>query len=271
MINFQKLFDDFVNEWIEKNAHKYTTEEEIAQAVADVYEEWCNCRFKELGDLTPREYFAKIENPKELVDMLIGYTAGKEDVPAVLLERIAETQGCVPYLVEIVKRQKNDELTMYAINLLNELSSSEPFDIYIEWIFNPNMDKDLRDIASEILAENAPAVKDRVLARLKDADFSSKEYASDILVKCPKDDRIFELLKELFLSKTNYQLYANYLGQYGDERAIDILLEAAQTCDYISFLEIRNAVEELGGEFNVERDFSQDKDYQKIKPQSFKS
>lgn len=271
MIDFQKLFDDFVDEWIEKNSENYVTEEEIAQAVADVYEDWCNTRFKELDGLTPREYFAKIENPKELVDMLIGYTADKEEVPGVLLERISEVQGAVPYLMEIIKREKNDELTMYAINLLNELSSSEPFDIYIDWIFNPKMDKDLRDIASEILAENATAVKDRVLARLKDADFSSKEYASDILVKCAKDDRIFELLKELFLSKTNYQLYANYLGQYGDERAIDILLEAAKTCDYISFIEIRNAVEELGGEFNVERDFSQDKDFQKLTPQSLKS
>jgi len=82
---------------------------------------------------------------------------------------------------------------------------------------------------------------------------------------------VVALLKELFLSKSNYQLYANYLGQYGDERAIDILLEAAKTCDYISFLEIRNAVEQLGGEFDIERDFSQDKDFKKLNPQYFKS
>lgn len=271
MIDFQKLYNKFVDEWIEKNADKYNTEEEIAQAVWDIYEDWLNTPFEELGGLTPKEYFAQIQDPKALVDMLVDYVSGKKDVPGALLDRIAEVQDAAPYLMEIVKREKNDELTMYAINLLNELGSPEPFDIYINWIFDPNMTKDLRDIAAEVLSGNALTVKDKILNRLAGADFSAKEYASDILVKCPKDDRIFELLKELFLSQTNYQLYANYLGQYGDERAIEFLLEAAKTCDYISFIEIRNAVEELGGEFNIERDFSQDKDYQKIKSESLKA
>lgn len=271
MIDFQKLYSEFIDKWIEQNAGKYTTEEEIAQAVADVYEDWCNHPYQELNGLTPREYFANIDDAQALVNMLIGYIIGNEEVPGILLDRIAEEPKAVPYLVEILKTQENEELIMYAVNLLNELSSPEPFDIYIEWIFDSSTKKDLRDLAAEVLAENALIVKDRILAKLIDADFLSKEYASDILVKCPKDERIFDLLKELFLSKSNYQLYANYLGQYGDERAIDILLEAAKTCDYISFLEIRNAVEQLGGEFDIERDFSQDKDFKKLNPQYFKS
>ena len=268
MIDFQKLYHEFMDEWIEKNAGKYATEDEISQAVADAYEEWCNRQYLELGGLSPKQYFARIDDPKALVDMLIGYSIGKEDIPSVLLDRIIEVKGVVPYLMDIIKRQKNDELTMYAINILNEMSSEEPFDIYIDWIFNPEIDKGLRDIAAEILAENALLVKDRVLDRLKDADFSSKEYASDILVRCPKDERIYNLLKELFLSAVNYQLYANYLGQYGDERAVVILLEAAKTCDYISFLEIRKAVEQLGADFDVERDFSQDIYFQKLTDKS---
>ncbi|HHW90342.1 MAG TPA: hypothetical protein GX745_05530 [Clostridiales bacterium] len=265
MIDFQKLYHEFMDEWIEKNAGKYTDEDEISQAVADAYEEWLNHSYQELNGLSPRQYFANIDDPKALMDMLIGYSICNEEIPSVLLDRIVEVQGATPYLTDILKRQKNDELTMYAINILNEMSSEEPFDIYIDWIFNPEIDKDLRDIAAEVLAENALRVKDRVVNKLKDADFSSKEYASDILVRCPKDERIFNLLKELFLSAVNYQLYANYLGQYGDERAVKLLLEAAKTCDYISFLEIRNAVEQLGADFGVERDFSQDKYFQKLK------
>ncbi|HEY8389534.1 MAG TPA: hypothetical protein VIL26_01065 [Clostridia bacterium] len=265
MIDFHKLYHEFINEWIEKNSSNYVTEDEIEDAVSILYEEWCNHPYKELDGLTPKEYFSKIEDPKTLVDMFVGYSAGGDDIPTLLLDRICEVRGTIPFLMDILKREKSDELTMYAVNLLNEMQCVEPFDIYLNWIFDSKQDKDLRDLASEVLAESAEAVKDKVLAKLDGADFSSKEYASDILVHCSHDERIFTLLKEMFLSKTNIQLYANYLGQYGDERAIEILTEEAKTCNYICFIEIRNAIEELGGELNIERDFSQDKDFQKIK------
>ena len=265
MIDFHKLYHEFIEQWIEKNAGSFVTEDEIQDAVAISYEEWCNHPYEELSGLSPKEYFAKIEDPKELIDILVGYSLGGEDIPAVLLDRICEIKETVPFLVDILKRQKSDELTMYAVNLLNEMQCSEPIDIYIDWIFDPNQDKDLRDLASEVLMESFDLVKDKVLSKLKDADFSSKEYASDILVHCAHDERIFLLLKEMFLSNVNLQLYANYLGQYGDERAIKFLTEQAKTCDYISFIEIKNAVEELGGELEIERDFSQDKDLKKIK------
>lgn len=263
MIDFHKLYHEFIDEWIEQNAGTFQTEDEIEDAVTVAYEKWCNHPYKELGGLSPKGYFSKIEDPKILIYMLIGYS--NEDIPAVLLDRICEVKGTVPFLIDILKRQKSDELTMYAVNLLNEMQCTEPFDIYLDWIFDSSQDKDLRDLASEVLAENSDLVKDKVLSKLEDADFSSKEYACDILIHCEHDERIFSLLKEMFLSKVNLQLYANYLGQYGDERAIEFLTEQAKTCDYISFIEIRNAVEELGGELNIERDFSQDKDYKKIK------
>lgn len=51
--------------------------------------------------------------------------------------------------------------------------------------------------------------------------------------------------------------YAGLLGRYGDPAAIDILKSFASEVDinYVEFVEIRNAVEELGGEMTEEKIF----------------
>ena len=266
MIDFDKLFHVYMDNWIENNVSKFTTEDEMMDAASDAYVEWCNHPFKELDGLTPKEYFERISDPKVLIEMFVSYSENDYKEPLLLLDRICEVKETVPFLIDILKREKSDELTMYTVNILNEMQCAEPFNLYLDWIFDPKQDKDLRDLVNEVLVENSQEVKDKVLLKLKDADLSSKEYASDILVNCDEhNEQIFDLLKEMFLSKTNLQLYANYLGQYGDERAIEFLKNEAKTCDYISFIEIRNAVEQLGGELDIERDFSHDKDFKKIK------
>ena len=60
--------------------------------------------------------------------------------------------------------------------------------------------------------------------------------------------------------------YAGLLGRYGDPAAIDILKSFASEVDinYVEFVEIRNAVEELGGEMTEEKDFSDDPYYKYI-------
>ena len=56
------------------------------------------------------------------------------------------------------------------------------------------------------------------------------------------------------------------LERYGDPAAIDILKSFASEVDinYVEFVEIRNAVEELGGEMTEEKDFSDDPYYKYI-------
>ena len=65
----------------------------------------------------------------------------------------------------------------------------------------------------------------------------------------------------------NIPLYASYLAKYGDERALPFLMTAieGEKISYADFEELRFAIEALGGKYDKERDFSQDKTYKKIK------
>ena len=56
---------------------------------------------------------------------------------------------------------------------------------------------------------------------------------------------------------------ASYLAAYGDSRALPVLLEriAAEDINFLEFRELKYAIEALGGEYNEERDFSNDPAY----------
>ena len=80
---------------------------------------------------------------------------------------------------------------------------------------------------------------------------------------------IFLLLVSYFYRGEDVALFARLLGSYGDEAAIDILKSFAKQFEdelnYNEFMEIRNAVEELGGDFDLNTDFSNDPFYRYLK------
>ena len=69
-----------------------------------------------------------------------------------------------------------------------------------------------------------------------------------------RDDRITEILcRELKADEKNLALNAGYVARYGDERALSVLsdLVAKDGLTYYDFKELKNAIEELGGECEV--------------------
>ena len=62
-------------------------------------------------------------------------------------------------------------------------------------------------------------------------------------------------------------LFARLLGSYGDERAIDLLKGFAEEYElnYNEYMEVRNAVEQLGGYFDDDKDYSDDPFYRYLK------
>lgn len=265
MIDFDKLFHDFLEQWYEKNLPLYEDLDELEEREDDVYEEWCTTPAEDLGGLSPRQYFEKITDAKDLMDMFFQYYNEGYELPAPLLDQISQTPSCEPYLMSILQNAKVDDLTMYSVNILSEMGSSAPFDLYIKWVMDDKMEKELRDVAGEVLSENYEKVAEKLLKLIPYASPSAEEYLCDVLVKVKGNDDIYNLLKKKFLSGDNYQLYAAYLGQYENEEAIPILKEVAKICDYLSFIEIRNSIERLGGECDIERDFSNDPYFKKIK------
>ena len=124
------------------------------------------------------------------------------------------------------------------------------------------------ELATEYLEENAEDVSGFAIAEYENASDKGKERIADILSRGKRSDKAFDILTKEFASHTKeIALYSSYLSRYGDDRAIPILTESAKNekISYADFQELRFAIESLGGECDIKRDFSNDKTYKKIK------
>ena len=99
----------------------------------------------------------------------------------------------------------------------------------------------------------------------ENAESDVKTIVAEILLSSEMDERTFALLCVLFSSGENIPLYSHYLGMYGDERAAEMLYRALDNCNYAEYIEIKNAIERLGGIVDDARDFSDDPTYSLIK------
>jgi len=123
-------------------------------------------------------------------------------------------------------------------------------------------------MAAEALRDMGSAVVPGILAALPAATEAAETIFLDVLCNFPGDERIYALaLRKFIAAADNRALYASYLGKLGDARAIPALLAAAESTDtnYLDFIEICNAVEELGGDAPPERDFSGDPYFESLK------
>jgi len=280
MINFDTKFEAFVKKWYRKNAAKYAPEQ-MEERINEIYDEWAETPDAELGT-SPLEYFRGIKGAAELIKTLRDYHEEGLPYPNLLLDRIVEERACEKFLVKMLDEEEGDEhghdgygcgcdccgggnLRTLAINLLAEKDSRAGYKRYIEWLFDSRADMHLRELAAETLSQDAEYVKEEILKRVPSEDCFADDLAAYILVNCPGDKRVTRFLTELFLSGEDGQLYADYLGRYGDADAIPHLYDAAETCDYITYIEIINALEALGETPLIKRDFSSDPNYKKVR------
>ena len=133
--------------------------------------------------------------------------------------------------------------------------------------YEPSKGVDARkDGVAELLKQCADGVTDEMLALL---ETENAPYALEILSGTKKrDERVYRALLDAFLTagEEDMPLYAGYLAAYGDGRAIPELLRAIEREDigFVAFQELKFAIEALGGEYEKQRDFSQDEQYKKI-------
>ena len=83
----------------------------------------------------------------------------------------------------------------------------------------------------------------------------------------PGNEQIFKLAMRLFEErKEKRALFAGYLAKLGDDRALPALIQAAEAPDlpYLTFIEIRNAIDELGG-VCPEREYEDDPEYEALR------
>lgn len=269
LIDFDALFAEYLSEWYAGNKDKYADFGDLEEAAAGIYGQWVKLPLKQAGGVPPAEYFGRIGGPKELVALTVRYVMSDLSPPILLCDRIAAVEGCVPLLAQIIKLNENTELTVMAANILTEMQSEAAFPAYIDWIFDKNKNAELIALAVEKLTAGAETAGPMLLERLETApaDIESLKNIADILVHYNKDGRIFDILAKLLNEGGDLPLYAAYLGKYGDKRALPLLMEygGKQSVNYLEYIELRNAVEVLGGELKNEKDFRNDKYYKALK------
>lgn len=270
-INFDRAFERYMAEWIKKNSEKYKDDMDVIEdMMPDVYLEFLKKPADFLDGVAPQDYFEQFDNADMLVNWLCDYIAQGVPMPDLLLERVtALGNPAEKSLLALVARDDLPEETqMTAISLLREMESKAPMQRYIDYIASLEEPSDKGDLCAEALMSMGESVVEPILATLSGAGQTGRDIFADVLSNYPGDERIYELMIERFVTRDERRaLFASYLAKLGDERAIPMLKEAAQSADinYLDYVEVVNAIEALGGERPPEREFSGDPYYESLR------
>lgn len=270
-INFDRAFERYMAEWMKENSEKYKDDMDVIEdMMPDVYLEFLKKPADFLDGIAPQDYFEQFDNADMLVNWLCDYIAQGVPVPDLLLERVtALGDPAEKSLLALVARDDLPEETqMTAISLLREMESKAPMQRYIDYIASLEEPSDKGDLCAEALMSMGESVVEPILAALSGAGQTGRDIFADVLSNYPGDERIYELMIEQFVTRDERRaLFASYLAKLGDERAIPMLKEAAQSPDinYLDYVEVVNAIEALGGERPPEREFSGDPYYESLR------
>lgn len=269
VINFDEHFAAFTSEWMKEHRQEYRTIDDMEEDVPRIYMAFLNTRASWLGSVTPGSYFTQFEDPKVLVDWMNQYCDEGVPIPEPLLEQIAFVgKPCEKRLVELLKDEEaTDEAKMTAVGLLRDLDSVQPKMLYINWQLERKAEDDLKDNAVESLIGMGESVVQPILQQFGKANEAGKEALLEVLSHFSGNEQILRLMLDAFQTHPEKRaLFAGYLAKLGDERALPALTEAAAlpNVPYLTYIEIRNAIETLGGEC-PEREYDDDPEYEALR------
>lgn len=255
LIDFDNMFDVKLTRLMEENKNKYTEKQwedkipKLYQKFGDTYVAKIKC--------TPKQYYAKMTDA-ELVECLRAHL--REDVPTpeflcAEIEARGEAKTLLPLLVS-----ENLTEVAYALNLLGD--NRQAYETYFRILTENGANEEIRSDITDVFKMHADEMKDKALKAY--ADGLGKEYMLEILSRVKmRDDEVFNLLLQAFLSGEETPMRASYLASYADERALPYLMQKIEdrSIGFVEFQELKYAIEALGGEYNEPRDFTDDKDY----------
>lgn len=268
IIDTDKLFDEYIKDYVYKNIGKVNPEE-IENQMPVLYTEFGDTALKEFEGKTPNQYYVAY-SAEELVNGLKEHVRLRVPVPDFLIEAIQKKADAAKAVYSSLLQDNEEEYTMYLMNIINDLGSDVASSRYMEFILS-DYSETIKEFATECLSKNPDTVVASIIENFDGADAITKARFSEILAGAKKDDKIFEILINQFLSNPKeVPQYAGHLAKYGDERALPFLKTAIEsdTINYADYEELRFAIEALGGEVTSERDFSKDSIYKKIKQNS---
>lgn len=267
-IDFDKAFSLFAMKWFKDHAKEYKNYDAMEAAMPEVYDRFLDTPADFLAGAKPGEYFRQWDDAKALIDWMEDYFKQKVPVPDMLLNRITELgEPAEKRLYNLLQKERTpQEARMTAVSLLGEMGSTLPMQLYISWQLNRAYDDELCDAACEALAQMGEEAIDPMLAFLDDANDAGKEALCSVLSYYPDTSGkvLPELLRLIRKPDANIAVLAGYLGRLGEEGALETLIDLALDEDltYLNYIELRSAIEQLGGDA-PEREFDEsDPDYE---------
>ena len=256
--DFDGMFDEKLSDYISKNVGKYK-ESEWEDMIPVLYKKFGDTPIKGIGK-TPKEFYAEMADD-ELIRCLKTHISRGVSVPEFLCDEI-EKRDSFEKLFPLLDGSESER--DYAVNLIG--ADPRAAQKYMNMLLNCG-NEDFKNKLSDNLKDCADEVADVALSNFKSG--KEKEFMLEILSRVSKrDDKIFEvLLNEFRTDAENIPMHASYLAAYGDDRALPYLLEKIdeEGISYIEYQELKFAIEALGGEYEKERDFSDDEYYKLIK------
>lgn len=268
IIDFDLKFFEFARMWVAN--HPGLNEQQVEDSYNAIMGEWVNAEADWLDGATPATYFDRFERPEELIALLKGYFEKGINLPEPLFTRIVDLgDAMVPALIEILRDEGCDEaLRAECMGLLRDIGSESADDYLIELVCTAQESNELSDFAADVLICRNASIASVLLDRYEAAPEYAQMLILDICANFPGDDRILKyLLHKLKNEPDQRALYASCLGKLGDPRAIEDLQMMLGLFDlrYIDYIELRDAVEALGGDAGEERSFYGDPDFEALR------
>lgn len=261
-INFDKEFQRYLADWMKAHAKEYKNYDAMEDAMPQVYEQFLDAPANWLAGAKPGEYFLQYDNPRQLVNWMEDYLKQRIPVPDMLMNRISElgaaSEEALMALLE--KERAPREAVMAAVTLLREIESEAPLARYVGWqAVRGEAEDELADNALESLASMGESAVAAMRAALPGATPAGQEALLTLLSKFPGDEQVFSTALALFKARRDrVAVLADCLAKLGDERALPELqaLAASEETPYLDYIELRSAIEALGGDA-PEREFDE--------------
>ena len=263
LIDFDKKYMAFAAGSLKEMAN--LKEDELEGALNDSVNRWLAAKDADLDGKTPDEYFAD-HSPEALTENLLAYCEADMRPPEPLYRRISKTRECAAPLFAIAGNRKlSGKARGTAFRLLVDMEADGLTNLAADMLL---AEGEFSDEAAEWLKAAGYGVVEPLLLRYETADENAREAILDVLCAYPGVGRTAELLAERLLSGHEKRaLHASYAARLGDEALLRPLEALAGLSDltYYDYLEIRNAIEALGGDPGAERQFYGDPDFERLR------
>lgn len=266
--DFDSKFFEYAQTWMA--LHPGLTEKQVEDSYNEIMLNFLNAPAKWLDGETPGTYFNRYDSAKDLIKLVEEYDKRDIGLPEPLYARIVELgEVCAESLTRIASDgDKPESLRASAIAMLRDIGSDAPRALFVDLASRCKEPNELSEMASDILCASDESVVDELLSRYDGAPEYAQMLILDICCNFPERPETFaHCLEKLRNRPDERAYYASLLGKLGDPEAIEPLKSFLTLSDlsYLDYIELRNAVEALGGDAGEERTFYGDPDYEAMR------